>query len=214
MNKSRSFSHLIHRLSGKPKRGRAVRDKHGQSARQRAFDYFQQGLRPSQLPDLGVAKTSIYRYYQSWKHRDKELGFRLAKRAIAADQDLKEALVQHLGVTEDELTAALRRSRTAAQLKVKLGQPENKKVERLIGRVWRLTFEAIIGELGKCRILEERLSMIQATSRRLGLTEAQLISQLVEMNNKLRTDALLRKVIRTTPDRHTGARAPRSQDQG
>ncbi len=201
MNKSGSFAHLIYRLSRKPKHGQAVRNKLGQSARQQAFDYFQQGLRPSQLPDLGVAKVSIYRYYQSWKHRDRELDFRMAKRAIASDREMREALVKHLGVTEYELMSALKGSRSATQLKTKLRQTEGKKVEMLIGRVWRLTIEGIIIQLGGCRTLEERLARLQVISRRLGVTEAQLISQLVEMNNKARTDAVLRKVIRTTPDR-------------
>ncbi|MFC1893941.1 hypothetical protein ACFLYR_08005 [Chloroflexota bacterium] len=44
-------------------------------------------------------------------------------------------------------------------------------------------------------------------SRRLGITEAELISQLVEWDNKLRADVLLRRVLRTTPDQHTGVRA-------
>ena len=29
-----------------------------------SFDYFQQGMRPSQLPDLGVKRVTLYRYYE------------------------------------------------------------------------------------------------------------------------------------------------------
>ncbi|MFC1893790.1 hypothetical protein ACFLYR_07200 [Chloroflexota bacterium] len=109
--------------------------------------------------------------------------------------------------------AATRQSRTVLQLQRALQQTDTKKFEMLISRVWRLTFEAIIGELGECRTLEERTAALQVISRRLGVTQGQLISQMVEINNKLRTDTLLRKVIETTPDRHMGDRTSRSKDQ-
>jgi pyrimidine operon attenuation protein/uracil phosphoribosyltransferase len=164
--------------------------------------------------ELGVAKASIYRYYQSWKNSGKDLDFRMAKRAIASDPDLKAALVKHLGVTEGGIMAVLRQSRSASQLKIKLGQTDNEKVDVLIGRTCRATLEAIVVQLGSCRTLEERAATLQVISRRMGVTEAQLISQLVEMNNKLRTDALLRKVIKTTPNRYMGVWTSRSKDQG
>ena len=100
------------------------------------------------------------------------------------------------------------------QLKIKLGQADSKKVEVLVDRAWRLTFEAIIGELGSCRTLEERSARLLVISKRMGVTETQLISQMVEMNNKLRTDALLREVIKITPDRHMGIKTTRSEDPG
>jgi len=43
-----------------------------ESVRSRAFKHFDAGLRPSQLPDLGVPRETLYRYFQAWKklHQD------------------------------------------------------------------------------------------------------------------------------------------------
>ena len=38
-----------------------------ESVRSRAFKHFDAGLRPSQLPDLGVPRETLYRYFQAWK---------------------------------------------------------------------------------------------------------------------------------------------------
>ena len=93
-------------MAKKSIRGKAIRDKSGLSARQRAFSYFYQGLRPSQLPDLGVPMATIYRYYQAWKHRHEDIEFRVLKKLFKEDAGLRSKLTKKLGISEQELADA------------------------------------------------------------------------------------------------------------
>ena len=61
---------------------RVRRDSEGRSARERSFEWFDEGCRPSQLPDLGVKPRTLYRYFQSWKHLERDLDLRLRTRLL------------------------------------------------------------------------------------------------------------------------------------
>jgi hypothetical protein len=105
-------------------------DKDGLSVRKRAFDYFYQGLRPSELPDMGVPKTTIYRYHQSFKHQKRELRFRLLKQGLKDHPTWRKKIAARHGISEEELTEALKKSRSAAQLKRKLAYIKSARTKR------------------------------------------------------------------------------------
>ena len=189
------LARFFHKLARRSSRGKSVRDKYDRSARQQAFDYFDKGLRPSQLPGLGVEMTTIYRYFQSWKHRYEKLHLQLAKKMLALHPKSREWLAQQLGISEHELVRCIKQSRTAAQLKRALYQTDNKQFDMLIEEGWRLSFEAVVGELQCCRTMEDRWVKLDEVSKRMGVTKERFILQLGEMNQKLALDAALRKVL-------------------
>ena len=191
------LARFFHKLARRSSRGKAIRDQYGWSARQQAFDYFNKGLRPSQLPDLGVQKTTKYRYFQQWKNRYEKLHLKMAKKMLALHPASREWLAQKLGISEEALVKCIKQSRTAAQLKRALYQTENKQFEMLIEQGWRLSFEAVVSELQGCCNMEERWAKLGEVSKRLGVTRSQFIIQLGEMNQKLGLDALLRRVLGT-----------------
>jgi len=106
--------HYFNKVAKKSHRGKAKTDEFGRSARQRAFRYFSQGLRPWQLPDLGVPMTTIHRYFESWKHQGEDFQFRLAKKLLTSETASREKVARQLGVSGQALMEALKGSRSVA----------------------------------------------------------------------------------------------------
>lgn len=113
------------KMAKKSLRGKAIRDKSGLSARQRAFSYFYQGLRPSQCPDLGVPMATIYRYYQAWKHRYEDIEFRVLRKVFKEDAGLRLMLTKKLGISEQDMAEALKGCRNPTQFRRRLGIEKN-----------------------------------------------------------------------------------------
>ena len=97
------------------------RDAEGRSARARAFEFFEQGLRPSELPDLGVTQPTLYRYFESWKHRDREALDRIANRILRQTPDLQQKVAASLGLSLADVAdaSAQRNPRAALQPKIR-----------------------------------------------------------------------------------------------
>jgi len=156
MYRFRAFTaRFFNKMVKKSKKGKAKLDKSGRSVRQRAFSYFHQGLRPSQLPDLGVPRTTIYRYFQSFKHRDKEVQFRPLKRLLTSETASREKVARQLGVSAEALMEALKGSRSVAQLEKRLRLEDTKQLEHLVEQAGRLDLERLIKGLRRCQSLEK-----------------------------------------------------------
>jgi AcrR family transcriptional regulator len=83
-----------------------------------------------QLPYLGVPKTTLYRYFPSFKNKKKELRFRALKQALKNDQSWRKKIAARVGVSEEELAEALKKSRSAAQVKKKLASIKSTRTKR------------------------------------------------------------------------------------
>jgi len=85
------LARFFNELARKSRRGKPILTD-GRSARQRAFLYFMQGLRPRELPPLGVAKATIYRHHQAFKHRGQDLEFRVTQQHSIIKQEISFSL--------------------------------------------------------------------------------------------------------------------------
>ena len=187
MNKILSFpKHYFNKLVEKSLRGKAKRDESGFSVRQQAFCYFSQGLRPSQLPDLGVSKKTIYRYFQFWKHRGEELQFRLLKRRLKNETASREKMARLIGVSEQALMEALKGSRSVAQLKKKLMLEESRQLEQFMEHARRQDLKRDIEELRHCSSIEEREAKVHELANRMGVGEGELVLALKDEGKRLR----------------------------
>jgi biotin operon repressor len=81
---------------------------------------------------LGVPRTTIYRYFQSFKHRDKEVQFRLLKRLLTSETASREKVAKQLGVSEQAFMEALKGSRSVAQVEKKLRLEESHQLEQFM----------------------------------------------------------------------------------
>jgi hypothetical protein len=175
-----SLARFFDNRAKKSSRGKAKRDKYGRSVRQRAFDYFSQGLRPSELPDMGVPMTTIYRYHQSWKHRRKDLAWSVSKKALMGDPELTRELADHLGVSQDEFVEALKRSRNPAQFRKKLRTEDTKELERIIEESRKLHLERLVHELSRCAGMAGKRAILERAAGRMGTTVGEVMLMLQE----------------------------------
>lgn len=59
---------LLHKVFRKQRKYPIKRDDTGRSARSRAFELFNNGMRPSKAaPKIGISAKTAYRYYEDWK---------------------------------------------------------------------------------------------------------------------------------------------------
>lgn len=84
------------------------RDASGRSARERAFRLFDEGYRPSELSELGVTQTTLFRYFQSWKHQEEERQERLRFWILRKIPGVSQDLAAQTGLAVDEMEEALR----------------------------------------------------------------------------------------------------------
>ena len=187
MNKILSFTkHYFNKLVKKSQRGKAKTDESGFSVRQRAFRYFDQGLRPSKLPDLGVPTTTIYRYFESWKHRGEDFQFRLAKRLLKSETASREKVAKQLGVSGQALMEALKGSRSVTQVEKKLRLEESRQLEQFMEQTKQLDLKRVIKELRNSSSLEEREAKLREATNRMGVGEEALILALKDEGKRLR----------------------------
>lgn len=168
---------FFNELAQKSRRGKAILTD-GRSARQRAFLYFMEGLRPSQLPPLGVPKSTIYRYHQAFKHRWQDLQFRLTRRKLMADQGLRKNFAELFGVSEEALTEALKGCRSKAQLCKRLRLDDAKQIDEMTERVEEIDHARLVNRLRECKTLQEREVVLREEARKWNVSEGQFLFML------------------------------------
>ena len=172
------FSMLAKRSS----RGKAILDKYGRSAREQAFEYFNEGKRPSQLPDLGVRKATIYRYYQAWKHGGRRGPWGLLKKLLLRDLEARQLLAAHYGVPDDEVLEAVRRARNRSQLKKLLRVDEIQLLDDILEDARELQLAAVVRRLRRCSTTAARKGGILHEAQRMGIAPGELLSLLLARN--------------------------------
>jgi len=104
------------KLKKKSRKYPIKRDEYGTSARQRAFEAFDQGKRPAEVvPMVEVSLRTACRYFADWKKqpKDLELRYRIAKTAVKIDSEFSEqtikVLATGLGMSEEEVISRLQK---------------------------------------------------------------------------------------------------------
>jgi len=172
-------------LARKSRRGKPILTD-GRSARQSAFLYFMQGLRPRELPPLGVSKATIYRYHQSFKHRGQDLEFRLTRKILLTDQELRQTLAEAFTVSEEQLAQALKGCRSTAQLRKRLRLDDAKRVEQLIEQVDGMDYARLVNRYRGCKTLEDRNVVLRDEARKLGVTQGEFLFILRDRINRFK----------------------------
>jgi AraC-like DNA-binding protein len=110
-------------------------DEYGRSARRRAFDAFDQGLRPAQVaPLVDISLPTACRYFADWKKlpSNLEVRYRLAKAAYKSTRefstDTMKLISAHLGMSEEEVAERLQKPWGLKQLL--MGKWPNHRQER------------------------------------------------------------------------------------
>lgn len=110
------MSKIVFRIPRRSKRRRypIKRDEHGRSARQRAFEAFDHGKRPSEVARLvGVSPRTAYRYFADWKKLPKNLDLRyrmmktIRKDSQEFSKETVESLSAYLEMSEEEVRERL-----------------------------------------------------------------------------------------------------------
>jgi AraC-like DNA-binding protein len=89
-----------YKLSKKRRKYPIKRDESGKSARCRAFDAFDRGLRPAQvIREVGISLRTACRYFADWKkHRPRlEPRYRFAKRLLKNHPEFSEGTITMIG---------------------------------------------------------------------------------------------------------------------
>lgn len=106
---------LLHKLFGGQRKYLVRRHELGDSARQRAFDAFDQGLRPAQAArEVDISLRTACRYFYDWKRQSNKIA---AKYDLAKDllrrPDLREEIASILatesGMSVDQVLARLQK---------------------------------------------------------------------------------------------------------
>jgi len=107
---------LFHKLRGKRRKHPIKRDETGKSARRRAFEAFDQGLRPARIAQLvPISPRTAYRYFADWKRLPKNLEtrYRVAKAMLKNDtgfsQGVIAVLAEALGMSAEEVVERLQK---------------------------------------------------------------------------------------------------------
>ena len=75
------------------------RDSTGKSARRRAFELFDKGMRPAKVaPLIGLLPKTAYRYFEDWKKRPKDFEQRcnIARLLLKRDKNLSEKTLKEI----------------------------------------------------------------------------------------------------------------------
>ena len=179
------------KMANKSARGKAICNQFDSSARKTAFDFFGRGYRPSQLPDLGVKKATLYKYFQVWKHRTQEFGWRFFKELLTTNQPSRIRAANLIGVSEDTLGHALKNCRSSAQLKKRLGLGKVELIDRLIAGHMRLYLDRVIIRLSKYKSTDDRLKELRVIATSMGISAGELLLMLnqLHIDNKTREES-------------------------
>ena len=90
------------------------KDEHGRSARQRAFEAFDNEMRPAEVIQVvDISLKTACRYFADWKKRPESFNFQYKKFRSRMKNDsefsdhLVDTLVEYLGMTREEVVARL-----------------------------------------------------------------------------------------------------------
>jgi len=95
------FNILLIKLRKKSRKYPIKRDRYGKSARRRAFDAFDRGLKPAQVTDeLDISPRTAYRYFADWKKQPTklELSYQLAKAIHKCQPEVENEVIERLAV--------------------------------------------------------------------------------------------------------------------
>jgi len=111
------------KLKKKSRKYPIKRDEYGTSARQRAFEAFDQGKRPAEVALMvGISLRTACRYFSDWKKlpKNSELRYRIAKAGLKNELGFPEevitTLAAKLDVSEEEVMARLQKPWAMKQL--------------------------------------------------------------------------------------------------
>jgi hypothetical protein len=104
------------KLRKKPRKYPIKRDEYGRSARRRAFDAFDQGLRPAEVvPLVNISLATACCYFIDWKKLpgNLEVRYRLIKAGRKSSREFSAETIKligaHLGMSEDEVLEHLQK---------------------------------------------------------------------------------------------------------
>lgn len=92
---------------------------------------FGEGLRPSELPDLGVPQTTLYRYFEDWKKRHRNAITRAAMVAMRRSPQTQADFARAIGLEVEEVAEALERRNPLAAVFRKMRANIVEKLERI-----------------------------------------------------------------------------------
>jgi transposase len=129
VNNPQGGTKMLDRLRIKPKKKSRKypikRDEYGRSARQRAFDAFDDGQRPAEVRGMvGISLSTACRYFADWKRQPKNLKmrYRIAKAILKNDREFSaetiKSLATGLGMSQEEVIIRLQRPWALKQLLV------------------------------------------------------------------------------------------------
>jgi hypothetical protein len=110
------FKIIQNKLRRRTRKYPIKRDEYGKSARRRAFDTFDQGLRPAQVALLvNINLPTACRYFADWKKLPQkvEVRYRLAKAVHKSTREFSADTIKlmgaHLGMSEEEVVDRLQK---------------------------------------------------------------------------------------------------------
>ena len=158
------------KLKKKSRKYPIKRDEYGTSARQRAFEAFDQGKRPAEVVLMvGISLRTACRYFSDWKKlpKDSELLYRIAKAGLKNQPGFPEEVIKtfaaKLDMSEEEVRGRLQKpwamkqlvtGKWAAEVREKEERKRQARLEaatKLIHlyEVARVPLDRIIAELGR-----------------------------------------------------------------
>jgi hypothetical protein len=122
-----------------PKKGRKYpikRDEFGRSARQRAFELFDQGMRPTEVARMmDVKPKTLYRYFQDWKKQGANLEGRcqVVRKIVRGSEGFSPKAIgivaEASGMAEEEVIERLQKPWGLKQLV--MGRWPNRRMEKM-----------------------------------------------------------------------------------
>ena len=124
------------------------RDESGRSARRRAFELFDNGMRPAEVVRrVDISLQTAYRYFHDWKkvggnlERQYQLARKIVKRPAGFSAKAISTLAEALGMAEEEVIERLQKPWGLKQLL--MGGWPNPRLERLYSEQEELLAHAI-----------------------------------------------------------------------
>jgi transposase len=143
----------VNKLRKKSRKYPIQRDITGRSARRRAFDAFDKGLRPAQVAkEEDIKPRTAYRYFEDWKKLPGNLELKyeafktLKERGIDFSEGTIELLTEGLGMSKEEVTERLQKPWGLKQLLMGKwpnhahAKRQSKQESRLVAALWLVNY--------------------------------------------------------------------------
>ena len=129
---------------------------------------------------------TIYRYHQSWKHKEGQGSWRVLKKLLMQDPGTRQVLAGHFGVSGDELLEAVKGARNRTELKSRLGADGIELTEDTLEDARELELAAVVRRLRGCPTTAARKARLVREARRIGTSPCELLLTLAERNRAAR----------------------------